>query len=126
LKGAEAKGYTKAMADKIWQYIDKFAGYGFNKSHSASYAMIAYQTAYLKTHYPVEYMTALLSIESNSKSASKDEKIIEGVDECKRMGIIVLPPDINKSGQGFSPEKLPGSLEGNGPSVLAECDQKCR
>jgi DNA polymerase III subunit alpha len=64
IKGASEKGYEKQNAEDIWGFIDKFAGYGFNKSHSASYAMIAYQTAYLKVLYPVEYMAAFLSIES--------------------------------------------------------------
>lgn len=108
--GAQDKGYTTKDATKIWGFIDKFAGYGFNKSHSASYAMIAYQTAYLKVLFPVEYMAALLSIESHSHSANKDEKISQAIDECRRMKILVLPPDINLSEMAFSIEKNKKSI----------------
>jgi DNA polymerase-3 subunit alpha len=110
VKGASEKGYPKASAEEIWGFIDKFAGYGFNKSHSASYAMIAYQTAYLKVLYPVEYMAAFLSIESGSSSATRDERIAQGIDECKRMGIVILPPNINQSDIGFTIETYPDSL----------------
>jgi DNA polymerase-3 subunit alpha len=110
VKGASEKGYTKQSAEEIWGFIDKFAGYGFNKSHSASYAMIAYQTAYLKVLYPVEYMAAFLSIESGSSSATRDERIAQGIDECKRMGIVILPPNINRSEVGFTIEPYPESL----------------
>ncbi len=112
IKGSQEKGYDRAKADEIWGFIDKFAGYGFNKSHSASYAMIAYQTAYLKANYPVEYMAALLSIESGSHSAMKEERIAQGIDECKRMGIKLLPPSVNKSDNNFTIEKVEGSLQG--------------
>jgi DNA polymerase III subunit alpha len=111
IKGAAAKGYTKKDAEKIWGFIDKFAGYGFNKAHSASYAMIAYQTAYMKVNYPVEYMAALLTTESNSHSATKDEKITQAIDECQRMGIKVMPPDINRSAHGFTIEPHPDSFQ---------------
>ncbi len=110
IKGASEKGYSKQTADEIWGFIDKFAGYGFNKSHSASYAMIAYQTAYLKVNYPVEYMAALLSVESGSTSMNRDERITQGIDECKRMGITILPPSINQSQTGFSIEPDENSL----------------
>jgi len=79
--------------------LEKFAGYGFNKSHSAAYGVISYQTAYLKAHYPVEFMAGLLSNEVNNT-----EKISLFVGECKRMGIAILPPDVNKSGLKFTPE----------------------
>lgn len=102
IAGAKKKGYTSAIADKIWGFIDKFAGYGFNKAHSASYAMIAYQTAYMKVNFPLEYMTALLTIESQSHSATKDFKVTQAVEECRHMGIQVLPPDINHSHIGFT------------------------
>lgn len=111
LKGAVERGYDKKKAEEIWGFIDKFAGYGFNKSHSASYAMIAYQTAYLKANYPVEYMAALLSIESGSHSAMKEERIAQGIDECKRMGILLLPPNVNKSKNYFTIEKAKKSLQ---------------
>lgn len=112
VKGAVDKGYRAKKAEEIWGFIEKFAGYGFNKAHSASYGMIAYQTAYMKANYPTEYMAALLSIESQSHSNQKDEKVAQGIEECKRMNIQVLPPDINNSQVGFSIEELPGSLKG--------------
>ncbi|OGV95817.1 DNA polymerase III subunit alpha [Microgenomates group bacterium RBG_16_45_19] len=111
IQGSQANGYTVKDAEKIWGFIEKFAGYGFNKAHSASYAMIAYQTAYLKAKYPVEYMTALLSVESASHSAAKDDKVNQGIEECHRMGIVVLPPDINASRANFTIEAHPPLLE---------------
>lgn len=114
ISGAQKKGYTEKIAKKIWGFIDKFAGYGFNKAHSVSYAMIAYQTAYMKANYPLEYMTALLTVEANSNAATKDSKIIQAVDECKRMEIRVLPPDINASKTGFTPELV----EANAPRAI--------
>src|SRR5581483_4154334 len=73
---------------------------GFNKAHAASYGMVAYQTAYMKANYPIEYMTALLTCESGDK-----DKVTEGINECRRLGIQVLGPDINKSDVGFTIEK---------------------
>ena len=81
--------------------IAPFAAYGFNKAHAASYAMVAYQTAYMKANFPVEFMAAVMTAES-----SDAEKIAAAIEECKRLLIVVLPPDINKSGIGFSLEKL--------------------
>jgi DNA polymerase-3 subunit alpha len=112
IKGAENKGYNRKKAEEIWHFIDKFAGYGFNKAHSASYAMIAYQTAYMKVNFPVEYMAAFLSIESGSHSANKEERIAQAIDECKRMKIMVMQPDINFSESGFSLQPSKDSLEG--------------
>ena len=80
IKQAMAKGYQKKVLQEIWGFIEAFANYGFNKAHAASYAMIAYQTAYLKANYPVEYMAALISIESASTSMKRDEKIMVAVD----------------------------------------------
>ncbi len=105
--GAQEKGYTKAVAERVWGFIERFAGYGFNKAHSASYAMIAYQTAYMKVNYPVEYMTALLSSEK-----SNTDKLAIGVEECRRMKIGILPPSVNQSQSRFSIEKNKQSLEG--------------
>ena len=105
------KGYDEQTPVKVWGFIEAFANYGFNKSHAASYGMISYQTAYLKAHYPVEYMTALLSVESNSKSANSDEKVALAIKTSKEMGIKILPPEINKSGINFTIEKNPDSLE---------------
>lgn len=107
IKGAQKKGYSPKIAEKIWGYIDKFAGYGFNKAHATAYAMIAYQTAYLKANYPVEFMTALLTAEVNNK-----DKVPLAVDEAKTMGIAVRPPEINTSLVGFSIEPDRQSLEG--------------
>lgn len=104
---AVTKGYTAAVAEKVWSFVEKFAGYGFNKAHATSYAMISYQTAYLKANYPVEYMTALMSAESG-----KDDKLTLSLEECRTMGIQVLPPEINRSQADFTLEKVAASLEG--------------
>src|SRR5437762_11414122 len=93
-------------ANAIFDLLEKFAGYGFNKSHSAAYGLISYQTAYLKAHYPVEFMAGLLSNEINNT-----DKISVFVGECKRMGIYILPPDINKSGLKFTPEAVAGVVD---------------
>ena len=111
---AVAKGYTKETMEKIWEYIEAFANYGFNKAHAASYAMISYQTAYLKAHYPVEYMAAMMSVESASTSMNRDTKIMVAIDNSKRMGIKILPPDINASGSDYEIEATKGSLQGLG------------
>nr|MBA3608351.1 DNA polymerase III subunit alpha [Chthoniobacterales bacterium] len=89
-------------ANKIFDLLEKFAGYGFNKSHSAAYGVISYQTAYLKANYPVEFMAGLLSNEINNT-----DKISVFVGECKRMGIPILPPDMNRSSLKFTPEVSP-------------------
>lgn len=106
-----AKKYSKQVAEKVWSFIEAFADYGFNKAHAASYAMISYQTAYLKANYPVEYMAALMSVESDSHSASRDEKVALAIEACKSMGITILPPDINSSDQDFTIEPYTKSLE---------------
>ncbi len=97
LKGAELNNVSKSIASEIWEWILPFASYGFNKSHAASYATIAYQTAYLKTHFPTEYMCSVL----NSESAHVD-RVSFLIQECKKMNIEVLPPDVNESFAGFS------------------------
>lgn len=99
------QGYTETLAEKLWVFIERFAGYGFNKAHATSYAMISYQTAYLKAHYPVEYMTALMSAESG-----RDDKMALSLEECRSMGIKVLPPDINRSDADFHVEDDKNSL----------------
>jgi DNA polymerase-3 subunit alpha len=99
IPGAKARGYDMVMAEDLFDKLAKFAGYGFNKSHSAAYALISYQTAYLKALYPVEYMAAILSCEID-----KGEKIVTFTEECKSMGIEVLPPNVNKSGANFEIE----------------------
>ncbi len=90
-------GMTKQGAEDLWKLFEPFQGYGFNKAHAASYGLVAYQTAYMKANYPVEYMTAILTSESGDV-----EKIAEIVHECQRMGIEVLPPDINESFGDFT------------------------
>lgn len=103
--------YTQQVAEKVWGFIEAFANYGFNKAHAASYAMIAYQTAYLKANYSVEYMAALMSIESASHGMNRDIKVAQAIEASKKLGISVLPPDINKSGANFTIEQHQGSLQ---------------
>ncbi len=97
IQGAVKQGADKKIAQKVWEWILPFARYGFNRSHGASYAMIAYRTAYLKVHYPVEFMAAVLTSEKNDV-----EKIAFLIEECNRIKIEVLPPDINESFRNFS------------------------
>ncbi len=99
LDGAQKKGFSSEIAVKVFELIEPFAGYAFNKAHSVSYAMIAYQTAYLKANYTVEYMTALLLSHSGQQ-----EKVATAVADCQRMDIKVLPPDVNRSEASFSIE----------------------
>ncbi|MEO6453482.1 MAG: DNA polymerase III subunit alpha, partial [Ginsengibacter sp.] len=96
IKGATAKGHAKDKLEKIWVDWESFAQYAFNKSHSTCYALVAYQTAYLKAHYPSEYMAAVLN------HSGSIEKITFFMEECKRMGLKVLGPDINESQKGFA------------------------
>lgn len=97
LIGAKKNKLPIKKAEKIFDLMAKFAGYGFNKSHSAAYAYISYSTAYLKAHYPVEFMTALLTSEM-----SNTDKVMKYIGECKDMGIEVLPPDVNESFRDFT------------------------
>ena len=100
---ARTNKIPEKKANAIFDLLEKFAGYGFNKSHSAAYGLISYQTAYLKANYPVEFMAGLLSNEINNT-----DKISTFVGECKRMGIPILPPDVNRSGLKFIPETVAG------------------
>ena len=102
MSGAEALGHPKGTAGEVFDQMEKFAGYGFNKSHSAAYGLVSYQTAYLKTHYPVEFMAALLTSET-----SKPENVVKYIGECKEMGIRVAPPDVQTSGAQFTPLVTP-------------------
>jgi DNA polymerase-3 subunit alpha len=86
----------------VFALIEKFAGYGFNKSHSTAYALLAWQTAYLKTHWPVEFMAALLSGDITGRNFKKKDALVEHVEDCRRMGIEVAPPDVNASAADFS------------------------
>jgi DNA polymerase III subunit alpha len=99
IEGATAKGHPADKLEKIWVDWEAFAQYAFNKSHSTCYAFVAYQTAYLKAHYPSEYMAAVLN------HAGSIEKITFFMEECKRMGLVVLGPDINESQNGFAVNK---------------------
>jgi len=105
VKGARANGIGKDQAEEIFELILKFGGYGFNKSHSTRYAIVAFQTAYMKVYHPVEYMSALLTFEMGSI-----DKVVEYIEECRRLkqpdgaqGIKVLPPDVNASDKDFTP-----------------------
>jgi DNA polymerase-3 subunit alpha len=105
VSGCIKNGLSEQKAKEIFELVAPFAGYGFNKAHAACYAMIAFRTAYLKAHYTVEFMTALLTAESRGTTGpQKSEKIAQAVAECKRLNISVLPPDINKSQSDFSIE----------------------
>lgn len=101
VEGCIAKGMRRQKAEELFAMIAPFAAYGFNKAHAASYAMIAYQTAYMKASFPVEFMAAVMTAESGDS-----DKIAAAIEECKRLEIVVLPPDINKSGVGFTLEEL--------------------
>jgi DNA polymerase-3 subunit alpha len=98
VEGCTKKGLRAGQAREIFELIERFAGYGFNKSHSTRYAFIAYQTAYMKAHWPVEFMAALLTYEMGNT-----DKVVDYINECDRMAIEVLAPDINESGVDFTP-----------------------
>ncbi len=98
LGGCAARGVPERSARRIWELIVEFAGYGFNKSHSAAYALLAYQTGYLKANYPVHFMAALLTTEHGNT-----DKVVQYINECRGMGIPVLPPDVNESDLYFTP-----------------------
>ena len=97
IEGCRARGIDSDKAEEIFEKIDYFSGYGFNKSHSAAYGMIAYQTAYLKANHPVEFMAALLSSDMDNT-----DKVVNFIAECRDVGVEVLPPDVNKSGRDFT------------------------
>jgi DNA polymerase III subunit alpha len=98
LDGCVAKGYPARLGKDLWDLIEGFASYAFNKSHSAAYGLVTYQTAWLKQHYPVEYMAALLTSVKNHK-----DKLPAALHSCRLMGITVLPPDVNTSESDFTP-----------------------
>ncbi len=98
ITGATERGFPPKKIAKIFDLMEQFAGYGFNKSHSAAYAYLAYVTAYLKAHYAVEFMSALLTSESGNT-----DKIVKYINECRETGINVLPPDVNQSDSNFTP-----------------------
>jgi DNA polymerase-3 subunit alpha len=98
MEGAKAKGHPQRKVEKIFDQMAKFSGYGFNKSHSAAYAYLAYVVAYLKVHYPLEFMSAVLTSETGNTA-----KVVKYISECREMGIRVLPPDVNTSAFTFTP-----------------------
>jgi DNA polymerase-3 subunit alpha len=98
LEGAKARGFAPRKVEKVFDLMAKFAGYGFNKSHSAAYSYLAYVTAYLKAHYPLEFLSAVLTSESSNTA-----KVVKYINECREMGIQVLAPDVNSSEFTFTP-----------------------
>ncbi len=129
LKGAMERGVEEARANHIFDLMETFAGYGFNKSHAAAYALIAYQTAWLKTHYPEAYMAAVLTADMDNT-----DRLVVLKDELKRLGIVLEPPDVNASVLPFTvagPKRIRyglGALKGVGPSaveaIVAERDAR--
>jgi DNA polymerase-3 subunit alpha len=98
MQGAAERGHPAKKAEKVFDLMEQFAGYGFNKSHSAAYAFLAFVTAYLKAHYPVDFMAALLTSETGNTA-----KVVKYINECREMSIRVLPPDVNASEYTFTP-----------------------
>jgi DNA polymerase-3 subunit alpha len=101
LEGSKARGYAVETAEKLWEYIEPFAGYAFNKAHAFCYSFVAYQTAYLKANYPVEWMAAVLTTD-----VAKPEKVVSALGECRRIGIPILVPNINYSQVRFTVERV--------------------
>src|SRR5579883_782303 len=99
IQGALERGFPQKKVEKIFDLMEQFAGYGFNKSHSAAYAYLAYVTAYLKAHYPVDFLAALLTSETGNTA-----KVVKYITECRDMGIQILPPDVNASEWSFTPD----------------------
>jgi DNA polymerase-3 subunit alpha len=146
IEGALAKGYSQEDAQRVYDLIEPFAGYAFNSAHSWAYGNIAYQTAWLKAHYPEEYLCAVL-MQAGSHPAGALARIAQAYNECVRLGIPVLPPDVNKSGVNFQLEDTPeGSairfglatiknvgfgaaeslIESRGPEGFTSVDDFCR
>ena len=119
VSGAVARGVREAQATMIFDLMEKFAGYGFNKSHSAAYALLSYQTAWLKAHHPAAFMAAVLSSDMD-----KTDKVVMLIDECASMGLNVEPPDVNESVHAFrvaGPKSIRygmGAIKGVGASAV--------
>jgi DNA polymerase-3 subunit alpha len=105
VRGATAQGLSAGDAEEVFSLVEKFAGYGFNKSHSTAYALIAYTTAWLKAHYPVEFMAALLTGDVDARNFKTKDSLVDHLDDCRRMKVDVLPPDVNASEPRFSVEE---------------------
>jgi DNA polymerase-3 subunit alpha len=116
IAGARTQGFPQKVAEEVFNLIEPFAGYAFNKAHATSYAMIAYKTAYLKANYPVEFMTALLIANAGNQS-----KIAALVTECRRLGIPVLLPDVNRSKPTFSIERIVSRAGEEGRLPTVDC-----
>ncbi len=102
MAGSQESGLSKKEAQDMWDMILKFAGYGFNKSHSTAYALVAWQTAYLKTHYPIEFMGALLTGDIPGRNFTSKDSLVEHMEDCQRMDVEVVPPNINSSDVKFT------------------------
>ncbi len=102
ITNANKQGLSKKGATELFGMIEKFAGYGFNKSHSTAYALIAYMTAYLKAHYPVEFMAALLSSDIPGRNFKRKDSLVEHLEDCQRMNIEVVPPSVDASAADFT------------------------
>jgi DNA polymerase-3 subunit alpha len=115
MNGCLARNLPQKKAQRIWDHMEQFAGYGFNKSHSAAYALLAYQTAYLKANYPVFFVAALLTSER-----ANTEKMVPYIGECREMGIRMLPPDVNESDLYFTVVSPPAARDGvaGGPQAI--------
>jgi len=117
-RGAVERGFPQRKVEKIFDLMEQFAGYGFNKSHSAAYAYLAFVTAYLKAHYPLDFMAALLTSETGNAA-----KVVKYINECREMGIRILPPDVNASEWSFTPDGEGirfglGAVKNLGPSAV--------
>ncbi len=118
IEGARERGFPLKKIEKIFDLMEQFAGYGFNKSHSMAYAYLAYVTAYLKAHYPIDFMAALLTSETGNT-----DKVVKYINECREMNIRVLPPDVNSSEWSFTPDGEAirfglGAIKNLGPSAV--------
>jgi DNA polymerase-3 subunit alpha len=118
IQGALERNFPQKKIEKIFDLMEQFAGYGFNKSHSAAYAYLAYVTAYLKAHYPVDFLAALLTSETGNTA-----KVVKYINECREMGIKILPPDVNHSDWSFTPDGEAirfglGAVKNLGPSAV--------
>jgi len=119
VQGALGRGVPEKTATYIFDLMEKFAGYGFNKSHSAAYALLAYQTAWLKAHYPAPFMAAVLSADMDNT-----DKVVGLIDECRSLGLTVMPPDVNRSAYRFAATDTQtivyglGAIKGVGESAI--------
>ncbi|EDY86713.1 DNA polymerase III, alpha subunit [gamma proteobacterium HTCC5015] len=125
LKGCGDNGIDLSLAENIFDLVEKFAGYGFNKSHSAAYALVSYQTAWLKAHYPSAFMAAVLSADSDNT-----DKVVNLIEECRNMGLTILPPDVNSSAYKFTMQDDKtiryglGALKGVGQGVIEAINEE--